>query len=184
MVSQPQLVEKSNDSADARIRILVCFTCDSIDPLPLYDGPPERDDTLNYRISQHRFPDGREHFGQMFRVSERSWDDAAKRREIIKEMHKRRKPGEGEGLGDDIYEVRSTYSEDAMTCWRIEHNRTSNCEDYKSDKKRLVYQKTLADRKAEGLEYRSRHIATNTWLCDFCPYKSVVQARVMKERGY
>lgn len=179
-----ELIEKSNDKDDAKMRILVCYTCDSIDPLPFYDGPPQYDDTLNHRVGLHRFPDGREHFGQLMRVSEKSWNDPQKRTEIIRQMHQHRNAGQGDGLGEDIYDVKNTYQEDAMSCWRLEHNRTSNCEDYKSDKKRLVYQQTLADRKAAGMEHRSKHIATDTYLCDFCPYKSVVQRRVMDAKGF
>jgi hypothetical protein len=180
----PELVETSNDKDDARIRLLVCNTCKSVEPLPFYEGPVEYDDTLNHRVSAHRFPDGSEHFGSLMKVSETSWENPTKQAEILKQLAlQSKKPGQGEGLGDDMYECRSTYSEDAMSCWRFEHGRTSNCADYKSDKKRLVYQQTLAERKAAGLEHRSKHVPTNTYLCDFCPYKSVVQQRVMKDKG-
>lgn len=179
----PELVEKSNDRDEARIRLLICNTCNSIQPLPFYQGRPEGDTTLHARLEEHRFPDGNEHFGNLATVSERSWNDPTKRQGILDEMKKATKPGTGDGLGDEFYDVKNTFAEDAMKCWRIEHNRTSNCQDYKHDKKRLI-PNTQKERKAEGLAHRAQDIASNTFLCDFCPYKSVVQTRVMKERDY
>lgn len=174
--------ERVVDSDDARMRILVCFDCDSVDPLPLYDGPPEHDEYLTARIGNHRTPGGTPHRGRLFTVSEKSWNNPSYRAEILKEIDKARGGGDT-GLGTRFYDVRSTFQEDAMTCWRVKHNRTENCEDYKSDKMRLVPD-TKEERKDLGMETRARHIPGGTYLCMFCPYASIVMERQRKAQGF
>ena len=175
-----ELITDRDDKADARIRLLICNTCSSIQPLPMYQGPAEHDDTLNSRLAEHRFPDGNEHFGALATVSEKSWDDPEKRKGVVAEMANARGAGQGEGLGGAFYDVKSTFTEDAYQCWAREHNRTTDCGDYKSAKKRLLAD-TRADRRELGLDPKTR---ASTFLCDFCVYKSVVQKKAMKKAGY
>ncbi len=173
--------ERVVDDTDPRIRLLICNDCGTIEPLPPFDGPVQYDDTLNYRLAGHKTADGTPHRGAMATVSSVSWDDPEKRKKILEELNKAKNGGEV-GLGSDLYNLRSTFSEDAYSCWNKEHNRTMNCEDYKSDKKRLVPD-TRGDRKELGLETKSSARA-NTWLCVFCPYHSVVMERARKAEGY
>ena len=176
-----ELITESDDKQDSRIRLLICNSCNSIQPLPMYQGPADRDDTLNARLAEHRFPDGNEHFGALATVSEKSWDDPEKRKGILAEMANARGAGQGEGFGQEFYDVKSTFKEDAYYCWAREHNRTTDCGDYKSGKKRLLAD-TRADRRELGLDQKSR---ASTFLCDFCVYKSgVVQKKAMKKAGY
>lgn len=184
MVALPRLGEDERviDDKDARIRLLICNVCHTIEPLPSFDGPVEHDDTLNYRLAAHRTPDGHPHVGALATVSEKSWDDPAKQKKILEELNKARAGGEV-GLGNELYDLRSTFSEDAMKCWRVEHNRTTDCGDYKSDRMKLV-PPTRAERKDLGLEVRSKHMPSSTYLCNFCPYHRVVENRVRESQGY
>jgi hypothetical protein len=178
----PEAEEHVVDADDARIRILVCYDCDSIDPLPVFNGPPEYDEFLTARIEGHKTAGGTPHRGRVFTVSEKSWDNPEYRAEILRELDKARNGGET-GLGARFYDVRSTFQEDAMNCWRHKHNRTENCEDYKSDKMRLVPD-TKEERKDLGLETRARYLPGGTYLCMFCPYASIVMQRQRKAQGY
>jgi hypothetical protein len=173
--------EKVVDADDPRIRLLICNDCETIEPLPWFDGPVQYDDTLNFRLAGHRTAEGTPHRGAMATVSEVSWDDTEKRRKILDELNKAKNGGEI-GLGSKLYDLRSTYAEDAYKCWQHDHNRTKNCEDYKSDKKKLVPD-TRGDRKELGLETKSS-ARPNTWLCVFCPYHSVVMERARRDQGY
>lgn len=163
-----------------KIRLLICNTCASIEELPLYSGPPEGDDTLNYRVAPHRFPDGNEHFGTLATVDEYTWNGPA-REEIKLKLKETFAPGEAEGLGSDFYNVKNTYQEDALACWG-QHNRTKNCEDWRSDAKRLDPD-TRAERKDLNL-VPIHKTKPKTWLCDFCPVTSIYSQRRNEAKGY
>lgn len=178
----PGTEERVLDDQDARIRLLICFTCDTIEPLPWFDGPAEYDDTLNARLAGHKTPEGHPHVGNLATVSEVSWSNPERRERILEELARVRGGGEA-GLGTAFYNVRNTFEEDAYICWSKAHGRTENCEDYKSDKKRLLPD-TREERRELGLSTRARDRPGGAHLCDFCVYRSVVQTRVMRDRGY
>ena len=176
LIRPEDFIEETKDSDDAKIRLLVCNICQTVTPLPYFDGPNEYDQTGQARAQDHKFGDGRFHPFIVGTVSEKSWDNPRIRPEILAKLSEELTPGEGEGFGQEFYDVKNTFSEDAMKCWRIDHNRTTDCQDYKTEPKRLI-PNTQADRRAEGLPSRARDIPTNMFLCDFCPYKSVVQTK-------
>lgn len=165
----------------SKIRLLICDTCQSIEELPVYEGKnPAQDDTLNYRVAPHRFPDGNEHFGGLAIIDEDQWSNPYMRQGVIEKLkNERGAPGQGKGLGDEFYDVKNTFHEDALICWG-QHNRTEDCADWRSDKKRL-YPDTRGDRKELGLSAKSR---PNTWLCDFCPVTSVYAQRRNQAKGW
>ena len=169
------------DSDDPRIRIFVCYVCDSVEPLPWFDGPPERDEALIARIEPHKSA-GVAHKGHLFTVSEVSWASSTRREEILKQLDLARNGGET-GLGTRFYDVRNTFEEDAMRCWRKDHNRTTDCADYMSDAK-LLLPDTREERKELGLSLKAKDRPANTRLCHFCPYHSIVMQRVRHEQGY
>lgn len=185
MVALPRLGEDERvvDADDPRIRLLICNVCNTIEPIPMFDGPPEHDELLNYRLAPHRTTEGHPHVGMLPTVSEKSWNDPVRQKKIIEELNKARAGGEV-GLGSELYNLRSTFEDDAMRCWRIEHNRTTDCGDYKSDRMKLTPQHTRGDRKDLGLETRSKHMPTSTWLCTFCPYHTVVMEQTRRAQGY
>lgn len=189
MVALPSLSEgeKVIDANGPRLRLLICHDCNTVDVLPWYDGPPEYDDTLKYRLREsHQGPLDEYgepryyHHGTMATVAEKSWDDGAKRKQILDEIAKAHAGGEL-GLGSKLYHARSNFKEDAFQCWR-EHNRTTDCQDYKSDKKKLVPD-TRGDRRELGLETKSSS-RPGTYLCVFCPYHTIVMEKVRKEQGF
>lgn len=159
-----------------KIRLLLCFECRSIEEVPWFEGPAERDDTLEYRASAHQYPSGERHVGHLAVVDKPQWDDPVVRTAIIKKISS---DGlDGEGLGQQFYDVKSTFGEDAMKCWK-RHGRRVNCEDYKTDKMRLLPD-TKADRKELGLDVKHR---PSTFLCQFCPVNSHVVTKQRAARG-
>lgn len=159
-----------------KVRLLVCFECQSIEEVPWFEGPAERDETLEYRASAHARPSGERHLGQLFVVDKVQWDDPQYRTAIVKQISDER--ARATGLGQEFYDVKSTFSEDAMTCWK-RHGRRTNCEDYKTDKMRL-YPDTRGERKELGLDPKTR---PSTFLCQFCPVNSVVVQKQRAARG-
>lgn len=159
-----------------RVRIIICHTDGAVHELPMFEGPPEYDDTLNYRLAEHKFGDGSAHFGSMFTVASKDWEKKTYRDAILDEIAKHTKPGEGSGLGQTFYDVKSNFQMDAMSCWK-KHNRTLDCGDYMTDKMRL-YPDTKAERKELGLSVKER---PNTFLCQFCPVESHVQGKKNRE---
>lgn len=183
MVALPNLSddERVIDAEDARIRILICRDCGTIDPLPWYDGPAEHDDTLMYRLKDHKTPGGTAHRGNLATVSEKSWNDHAKREQIIGEISKAAAGGDI-GLGMKMYEARATFQDDALTCW-AKHNRPEFCDEYKADNKRLLAD-TREERRELGLSTKQKDRPAGTHLCNFCPVHSNVMQKVRKQQGY
>lgn len=162
------------------VRLLICHDCKSVDALPDFDGPAEYDQLLNYRVTQHRFPDGSEHYGIMGRAKQEDWENPTTREGILKEMaQKFGRPGTGTGLGIEYYNVKQNFQEEAFTCWR-QHNRTTDCSDWRSDSKRILPD-TRAERKEAGLDTKSR---PNIWLCDFCPVNQVIFQKKQSKQGH
>lgn len=159
---------------DSHVRLLICNTCKTTEQLPDFVGPPEHDDTLTVLTSRHSFPDGTRHLGQLLRVESKHWESKSTRRAIENQI---RESAGHTGFDTEYYATKNTFAEDAMACWR-QHNRTANCDDYRSHKK-LLMPDTAADRKAEGVgKYRS-----NTYLCNFCPVQSLVTTAARKKAG-
>lgn len=165
-----------------KIRLLICTGCGAIEELPAYEGPWQQDAWLNEKLKGHMLPSGEKTHGDVHigNIEQDKW--MLHRESIIAQAAEEfTMPGQGAGLGISFYDTKSNFSADAFKCWAGEHNRTKNCEDYKSDKKRL-FPDTRADRKELGLDPKSR---PSTFLCDFCPYNSIVMQRARKDKfGY
>jgi hypothetical protein len=167
-----------------KIRLLICTHCGSVQEMPDYDGPWNYDTWLLRLIEDHKGPNHPPtntvtHIG---RVDESDWRDPVKREGVLGKLPEEvGMPGSGEGLGQTYYDTKSNFSSDAFRCWATEHNRTTNCGDYRSDKKRLLPD-TRSDRRDAGMDPDRR---PNTFLCDFCPYQSIVSQRQRKDKyGY
>lgn len=168
---------------DTFVRLLVCHHCQTIQEIPDYDGPPEYDSLLEYRVAEHRTPGGTPHQGILARAKASDWEKEEYKQGVLREINEAigfTKPGTGEGLGSSFYNVQSTFKADAFTCWK-HHNRTENCQDYRSDAKELLAD-TKAERKAEGMS-TARRDRPKHWLCDYCPVHSLVQQRQRKQAG-
>lgn len=163
---------------EKKIRLLVCEDCHTIEEVPDFDGPSQYDQLLTYKVAQHQFDNtGRHgHKLDLGRVSVKAWMEG--RKEVIDRIHQEHGHADP-GLGEEFYNLKSTFKEDAFTCWSVGHNRTKDCGDYRSDSKALLAD-TKAERKAEGMatDWSSR---PKHWLCDYCPYESLVQQKRNKQ---
>ena len=158
-------------------RLLICNTCRTIEEMPDYEGPDDRDDVLIYLASKHRFPDGNEHFGRMGKVETKHWESESKRKQIIQQI---RDSAGHTGLDQEFYDTKNNLQADAMTCWTRDHNRVKACPDYKSESK-LLKPDTKDDRRRLGIKEEFR---STTYLCDFCPVKSMVQQAYFDKSGH
>ena len=172
----------SGNNMTDKIRLLICEHCGTVEEMPMYEGPWQHDEWLNSMLKRHLLPSGESTHGPVHVgfIENDKW--MSHRESIVAEVAKEfTLPGQGAGLGQTYYDTKSNFLADAFKCWKVDHNRTLNCEDYRSDKKRL-YPDTKGDRKDLGLDPGSR---PNTFLCDFCPYNSVVMQRQRKDKfGY
>lgn len=175
-----------SDETKPKVRLLICHSCSSIDELPWYDGPGDYDDTLNYRVAEHRYPNGDPHIGILATVLEEDWAKQNYRdaiRDKIAEESGISLPGQSAGMGETYYDVKSNFGQDASDCWK-KHGKPGSshkfsCEDYQHSSK-LLLADTRAERKEAGLDTRAR---ASTYLCSFCPYQSMVMQRYRKETG-
>jgi hypothetical protein len=169
-----------------RDQLLVCGDCHTIEHIPAFAGPMEHNQPLQARLRNHLVPlaDGvSTHAIAFTTVNAKLWAESAEfRRYIAKAITEAEKTGDV-GLGSKLYDLKSTFQEDAMDCWRNKHNRTEDCGDWKTEKMKLVPD-TKAERRDLGMETRHRFIESTVFICDYCPVKSIVQGRVMKARGF
>jgi uncharacterized protein YlaI len=174
-----------------KIRLWICHECKSVDAIPWCGEDPNCEhpmcvDALEYRVAPHRLAsDSRRFHGQvnLADIEKSLWDKYSTREDVLVKLQQIVDPGAGSGLGQPLYTIAQNFDADASACWR-QHNRTHNCQDFKSQSKRLVPD-TKAERKDLGLETRGRHRPTQTYLCDWCPVKSIMMQRQNSETyGY
>ncbi len=163
--------------SEPRIRLFVCRTERTIQEIPWYPmhASPDHDDTRNYLLQLHSG-----HVVDWGDAVESQWNNPRLRIEITREIMRAMNPGEGEGLGGEFYDIKATFKDDAIKCWKA-HNRTTDCRDWHNDNKRL-YLDTRGDRKEIGLSVKSQD-RPNTFLCDFCPMASIKQSAVRRAKG-
>lgn len=170
------------------VRLLVCGVCESVQEIPWCGtdkncGHRACVEPLEFRVAEHQYADGRPHApASLADIVKDLWDDPKVRANFLADLPTiTGMPGTGSGLGQTMYDVRSNFADDAFACWQS-HGRTKNCADYHSAAKRLV-PNTKAERKDLGLESRSKHIPTSTYLCDMgCPYKSILQTKAFSDK--
>lgn len=154
------------------IRLLICFDCMTVEPLPAYTGPRRPDNTpagadpeLEYLLPRHR-TDGQEHVGRLMGMTLDTYE--ALKRSGFMDLRKQLNT-------EDPFSFRDTLTEDATKCFQ-RHRRPTvpGCVDYRTPAKILT--------NPGGVRYND---GSNTrYLCDFCPYHHgvVVPAR-RKELG-
>lgn len=161
-----------DDLGAAGIRLYICDDCKQIIPIHSDGTPPYKYDYLLHTLEdQHGF---RGHRFAVVTVNKAGWEDTQGQKKIVQAIKDSLAGGET-GFGSAFYDVKDQFREDAMECWR-QHNRTHNCQDFKSEKK--VLQPDTKDlRRSEGLgDYRS-----NIHLCNFCPVASLVEQALRKK---
>jgi hypothetical protein len=182
--------------SEKRIALLICPKCQTVEPIEWCGegrnedgtiqpcGHRQCEDSIRARVVGHTVKQATGHYlhatlGQ-FDVSEKDWTRLSTRKEILKQLAP---PGSATPYGADMYDLKANFHQDAMTCWK-QHNRTKNCQDWKSSSKRLVAP-TRELRKELGLETRDKHRPAATFLCDFCPVRSVMMQRANSDKyGY
>ena len=167
--------------ASPDIRVLHCLVCDTLEDFPLFDGPVANDHLLAILVERHQFPSGEPHKGHLFRVPQLTWETESIRRKVIEQI----KGGGSKGLDEfdaSFYDTKSTFREDAMTCFTKHLRPSDGCPDYKTEKKMLVPD-TKAERKDAGLMAPSKAPGPKNYLCDFCPVHSVVVSKQRALRG-
>jgi len=163
---------------DNKVRLLICTGCGAIEEMPSYEGPWQHDTWLNEKLKNHMLPSGEKTHGDVHigHAEQNKWINH--RESIVAQAaNEFTMPGQGAGLGQSFYDTKSNFSVDAHRCWK-DHGRTSNCDDYRSDKKRLLPD-TRQERRELGIDPKHR---PNIFLCDFCPYNSVVMQRQRRDK--
>ena len=163
-----------------QIRLMICDTCSVIEELPDFEGNPDHDVTLNIAVQNHTDPSGIAHIGKLMKVPVKYWANAQVRDEIKKQLSAGGSKGLDE-VDEKFYESRSTFHEDAMSCYAKHMRPKGRCPDYKIDSKRLV-PNTKADRKEAGLG-KAGTAGPKVFLCDFCPAKQYMVTRNRAEAG-
>jgi hypothetical protein len=163
-----------------KIRILYCWNCKSIEELPDFEGHPDDDVLLAVLIERHESA-GVPHSGTIFKIGVKLWSQEKYRKEIIEQM--RDQVGGGlDNLDKGYYETRSTFYEDAMSCYSKHLRPQDSCPDWQNENKRLI-PKTAELRKEAGLIAPDKSQGTRVYLCDFCPVKSNVMTKQRRAAG-
>jgi hypothetical protein len=160
------------------MRLLVCNSCRTIDPLPDYDGPAEDDRTLTFATESHRDASGEPHRGHLVNVKDKDWENPRIRHDIIEQLNSKTHTG----LESSFYVTKANSMEDAMACFRRHRRPADSCEDYLSESKRMKPD-TAADRKELGLGKRKVDPRKEVYLCHFCPVHSKVVERWRIAKG-
>lgn len=158
-------------STEAKIRLLRCDVCHSLEELPDFDGPPEYDVLLRVTLDKHRTPSGEPHFGRLLDVPERAWKIPVLREALLRQIQEGSR-----GLkefDESYYDVQDTFREDALICYGQHLRPKEGCPDFNSDAKRLL-PNTKADRKEIGLSPQGMPVIH---LCSFCPVRSYYDSK-------
>ncbi len=161
------------------IRLLFCKNCKTLEELPDFEGRPE-DDVLLQILTERHVSAGVPHSGQLMRVSLQLWGVPSIKDEITKQIFQNGTAGLA-ALMPDFYTTKATFHEDAMTCWAQHLRPKESCDDYGSEKKRLVPD-TKAERKDLGLAPADQD-GPRVYLCQFCPIHAVVVQKQRAARG-
>lgn len=167
------------------IRLLRCMVCETWEEIPDYDGPSDKDYLLEISLEKHKFPSGDPHVGKLFKVPVKTWTNYEQRKAVLDQLGK----GGSAGLDNldperSFYDTKSTFMEDAMTCYRAHNQPKIGCSDYASERKRLLPD-TAKERGELGLPKPEHLDGPKIYLCNFCPvHVNVVTAKRMAEGMY
>ena len=175
---------------EERILLLVCKSCKTIEELPfdtsapyIQDGVTKFDQRNNPWLQEATYPhDQKGCLGMLADVDKFFWMSPKGRQSSVDGIKKQLLDGGGaEGLAaiqDDIYNIKSTFQDDAQTCFTLHNRPKGQCGDWMTDSRKLM-PKTSGDRKAAGLgKFNSK-----TYLCHYCPVAVYNQTRLNQERG-
>ena len=160
-------------------RLLVCRECQTIEVLPLFDGPAQlepQDPLLAGLVRRHVeiHGDAKQDSAALLRVDEKPcnckrcrgfnsiWE--GHQTEILGNLKER-----WTGFHPEFYATKDTYAEDALRCYNL-HRRPkgTDCIDWRDDRKRLTPE-----------HWEGQHV----YLCDFCPVASTVTTAIRWKAG-
>jgi hypothetical protein len=171
------------------ILLLVCKTCKSIEEMPYvktgkYLGDGKYDQTDNPYLAESNAPHERKGcYGALVDINWVYWMTPKIKESIVAQIKDQftSKSPLAAGLdvfGTGFYDLKDTFSADAMSCWKVHQSPKGQCPDYKTERK-LLKPGTDKERAAEGLAKSTIKVH----LCDFCPVKMYNQQKAYKERG-
>lgn len=176
----PVLGQTPEPETGAQIRLMLCRVCKVIEELPDFEGNPDDDTLLQIMIEKHTDSMGTPHVGNLFKVPVRHWARGEVKQEIVKQIMQGISGGIDE-VEKGFYDTRSTFFDDAMSCFREHLRPKGRCPDWKHDSKKLV-PKTAAERKEAGLQAPNK-APVHTFLCDFCPAKAFMLTKAREQAG-
>lgn len=194
LLGQPASVTRSDKEQDPRkqkgpwVRILLCFTCKTMEQMRDYppNAPPEFDAVLHELNRKHGGdePDPtRLHREAILRPEQKDWDNRKIREQILDQAWATEK-----GFRPSYYALKDTLQEDAAKCWK-KHGKPNahvGCSDYRADSRRIG-NPAASDRKVLARELGRDHhdlgLGPRVFLCEFCPYESVVQQKKQDKYG-
>lgn len=179
----------SNDLENEFILLLVCKTCKTIQELPYqktgeYLGDGKYSQVDNPFLEEANAPHERKGcVGALVDINWVYWMTPKVKESIVAQIKQQFTSNSPFTSGLDVfgtgfYDLKDTYSADAMSCWKIHNSPKGQCADYKTDRK-LLSAGTDQERAKEGLGKSTIKVH----LCDFCPVKMYNQQKAYKERG-
>jgi hypothetical protein len=153
------------------------MVCNTLEELPDYEGPSDRDYLLEISLEKHVFPSGEPHVGKLFKLPVTAWGNGEKRKAIMDQLTA--KGAQGLDALDpeaSFYDTKMTFANDAMNCWKAHLQPKDGCEDYASPKKRLL-PNTAKERADLNLPKPEHADGPKIYLCNFCPVHSAVTTR-------
>jgi hypothetical protein len=180
----------SNDSIENEyLLLLVCKTCKTIEEVPYvksgkYLGEGKYDQTDNPFLEDVSGPHNRKGcYGNLVDVNLVYWMTPKIKESIVSQIKEQMTSGSPVSSGLDVfgtgfYDLKDTFSADAMSCYAIHNRPKGQCADYKAERK-LLKPDTSKERKEAGLAQSTIKV----YLCDFCPVKMFNQQKAYKERG-
>lgn len=178
----------SDELEQEYILLLVCYTCKTIEEIPYlktgkYLGEGKYDQTDNHFLQEANMPHERGgHYGVLTDVNWVYWMTPKVKESIVAQLKDQLIKGTGAAgldvFGTGFYDLKDTYSADAMSCYSLHNKPKGQCSDYKVERK-IITPDTDKERKEAGLAKSKAKI----YLCDFCPVKMYNQQKAYKERG-
>lgn len=166
----PEVRELSGHGPE--VRLVVCRDCRSIEELPPYNGPVQRDILLEDTLSRH-MTEWSTHEVALIKVPESFWKNPTVKERITKQISLGGSKGIEELEGaEDYYGTRDTYREDALKCFARHNRPDAGCIDWHNPDKRI------GNPTHEGWKTGPR-----VYACDFCPVAAWVQKKQLEETG-
>lgn len=169
---EPEVRELKGEGPE--LRLVVCRDCKSIEELPPYTGPVQRDILLEDTLSRH-MTEWSTHEVALIKVPESYWKNDKVRERLIQQISK----GGSKGIEEldaaaemDYYAAKDNYREDALRCFNRHQRPKEGCIDWHNPDKRI------GNPTSEGWKTGPR-----VYACDFCPVASWVAKKKQEEAG-